>query len=110
MKNLLKEIVINLQVEGIHQWDSCDLPDVMFLRSPHRHIFHITITKEVEHNERDIEIIMLKRSVLDYFGVQPVMFENKSCETIAEELLNKFNATSVTVLEDNENGATVSCI
>lgn len=108
MKNLRKEIVIKLQVEGIHKWGTCNLPEVSFLAYPHRHIFHITITKEVEHNDRDIEIIMFKRNVLKYLGKQPVMFDNKSCESIAEELLLEFNATSVVVLEDNENGAIVS--
>jgi hypothetical protein len=108
MKILQKEIVIKLQIEGIHQWSTCNLEEVNFLRYPHRHIFHITLTKKVEHNDRDIEIIIFKRKVLEYFGEQPVMLGNKSCETIAEELLLKFNANSVTVLEDNENGATVS--
>jgi len=108
MKNFQKEIIVKLQVEGIHRWEDCDLPHVSFLKYPHRHNFYITIHKKVEHNDRDIEIIMFKRQVLEYLGVEPVMFGLKSCESIAEELLVKFDAVSVTVLEDNENGAIVS--
>lgn len=108
MPILEKNIVIKLQVEGIHNWPTCNIPEVSFLCHPHRHIFHIKITKKVNHNERDIEIIMLKRQVLNYLGQQPVSFDNKSCESIAEELLIQFDATSVEVLEDNENGAIVT--
>ena len=108
MKILRKEIVIKLEIEGIHRWDTCNIPDVMFLKYPHRHIFHITMTKKVSHNDRDIEIIMLKREVLNYLQIKYNNdFENKSCEDIAEELLTKFDATSVMVLEDNENGGLV---
>lgn len=110
MRNLKvnKKIIINLQVEGLHQWKECTIEEVNFLRDRHRHIFYITIKKTVFHNERDIEIIKLKREVLKYLGPQPIEFGNKSCETIAEDLINKFEADFVSVLEDNENGAEVS--
>ncbi|MBP6424146.1 MAG: hypothetical protein KA278_00335 [Flavobacterium sp.] len=110
MKNLKlnKKIIINLQVEGLHQWKDCPIKEVDFLKDRHRHIFHICIKKTVSHNDRDIEIIYLKREVLNYLGTQPIEFGNKSCETIAEELLKEFDADYVSVLEDNENGAEVS--
>ncbi len=98
-------IIVKLQVEGIHQWKDCPIEDVMFLKDKHRHIFHIEVRKKVSHNDRDIEIIMLKRQILSYLGKQPIDFGNQSCEMIAEKILKSFDCTYVSVLEDNENGA-----
>lgn len=105
MKNT--KVVVNLQVEGIHQWDGCDIEEVIFLIHPHRHIFHIEVHKEVSHADRDIEIIQLKRQIKNWFGDEPVIFGSKSCEMIAEELLAAVGAVYVKVLEDGENGAIV---
>ena len=102
---MTRQIIIKFQIEGIHRWIDCNLPDVSFLKDYHRHIFFIEVRKNVNHNDRDIEIIMFKRNLLNYFGLQPVNFENKSCEDIAQELLEYFNLDYVKVLEDNENGA-----
>ena len=112
MKNLekviYKYVVVKLQFEGIHRWENCHLDEVFFLKDYHRHIFHVELTKKVSHNDRDIEIIKLKRDILEYFGTQPVHLDNQSCEDIAEKLLINFDACSVKVLEDNENGAFVT--
>jgi hypothetical protein len=110
MKNteMHRYIVVKLQFEGIHRWENCPLPEVSFLKNYHRHIFFVELTKKVNHNDRDIEIIMLKREILNYLGTQPVQLKNSSCEDIAETLLNQFQATSVKVTEDNENGAIVT--
>ena len=62
-----KEIVVNLQFEGVHRWDRADsIPEVSFLKNPHRHIFWVTLKKEVSHADREIEIIQFKRQVLEY--------------------------------------------
>lgn len=102
---MVREIVVKLQVEGIHKWQDCPIEDVLFLRHRHRHMFHIEVRKEVTHNDRDIEIIMLKRKITQFLGKEPIEFGNKSCEMIAELLLKAFDCTYVKVLEDNENGA-----
>ena len=110
MKNIEieKKIVVKLQVEGIHSWDNCDLPEVDFLKYPHRHMFHITLHKSVMDSDREIEIIMLKRQIKEYLGDEPVMFYGLSCEMIAERILKQFDADYVEVLEDNENGAVIT--
>ena len=109
-------VIARLQVEGIHQWKDCPLPEVEFLRYPHRHIFHINCEKEVFHDNRDVEFIMMKREILKYLNTQYqgipadkgcLKFNNMSCEMIAQELLDKFKLVSCEVFEDNENGARV---
>lgn len=108
-------VVVNLQVEGLHQWSECNVPEVMFLRHLHRHIFHIKCKKEVSHGDRDIEIIKLKREITKYlkdtFGRRnhpQCNFGNMSCEMIAIHLAEKFELNYCEVLEDGENGAEVN--
>jgi hypothetical protein len=109
-------IVIKLEVEGLHRWpQAAEIePKVAFLSHPHRHIFHVKVIKQVNHDDRDIEIILFKRKVIDYlttkYATVPRMldFRSMSCEMIAEEILNQFECKQVEVLEDNENGAMVS--
>ena len=111
---LKTNIIINTQVEGIHNWPACDIKEVEFLKYPHRHIFFICCKKEVTHDDRDIEIIRLKRDVNDFliqiYGSPEnnvLILGSKSCEMLAKELLQQFNLTYCSVLEDNENGAEI---
>lgn len=99
-------VVVKLEVEGVHHWPECPIEDVAFLRDKHRHMFHIAASKLVTHDDRDVEIIMLKRKITAYIGII-YDFGPKSCEMIAKELLEKFDLWSCSVLEDGENGAHV---
>jgi len=107
-------IVVKIQLEGVHFWKDCDLPEVEYLKNLHRHTFFIRIEKAVSHNDRDIEIILFKRQVIDYLYAQYydrkydcLNFKGMSCESIAMVLHAKFQCHEVEVLEDNENGAIV---
>lgn len=104
---------IRTTFNAIHYWP--DAPDTVmgrFLRNPHRHCFHVELHKGVEHDNRDIEFLELQRNVRMYCREQiggPSFLSptNKSCEMIAQELLDKFDADMVLVSEDGENGAVV---
>ena len=99
--------------EGIHCWDTIPLSEpAQYLKFPHRHIFHVQVGVEVDHNDRDVEIITLKHAVDEYIAH---LFPDKcwgvpdmghcSCEMLAEQLKEEFGAVYVIVSEDNENGA-----
>jgi hypothetical protein len=103
---MIKTIIVKYQFEAIHQWLECPFEEVSFLRNKHRHLFYVEAEKEVFHNDRDIEIIMLKRDMQIYSG-KGYDYENWSCEQMAEDLLLKFKLKSCSVLEDNENGAKI---
>lgn len=114
--NMVTTVVVNLQVEGIHNWPAAKevFPEVCFLSDPHRHMFHIQLKKLVTHSDRDVEFILFKRDVLEYLYKQYYFethrihdFGSKSCEMIAAELLQFFDCTFVSVFEDGENGAEV---
>ena len=108
-------IVVKFQIEAFHNWPGVihvlpNNPELHFLKDRHRHLFYITVEKYVSHSDRDGEIIWFKRQVIKYleqtYG-NPGELGARSCEMLAEEILNEFDCASVEVLEDNENGAKV---
>ena len=99
-----KSVVVTFQFEGIHSWPDCPIEEVSFLRYPHRHMFHVELAKEVSHNDRETEIIMLKRKLEQEF-YNKINLGSQSCEDIAESLIKKHNLLYCKVLEDGENGA-----
>lgn len=109
------QIITRLRVEAIHCWPGCDIPEVDFLKYPHRHVFHIEARKTVSHDDRDIEIIRLghdiRRMLFDlYFDdrLQQHDFGSASCEEIARLILRSFELDSCEVTEDGENGAIIT--
>jgi hypothetical protein len=103
---LLMLIFCRTRFEGFHCWP--DAPDeVRFLRDPHRHEFHVRVWHEVNHDNRDIEFILYKRSV-DMLIRTAKMHEDTmhwSCETWARYIGERMQAATVEVSEDGENGA-----
>lgn len=109
-------VIVKLAVEGMHYFPKAYeiFPEVSFLSQRHRHIFHYTVCKKVNHDDRDVEFIMFKRDVLAYLHKQYYSpneriheFGPKSCEMLAREVLERFNCEWVEVWEDLENGARV---
>ena len=120
------KIVVKFSVEGIHAWpgivEDKELTErVGFLQYPHRHQFYFRAEKVVSHDDRDIEIIDLKRAIIHYlvkkYGVGPTPsmdsysshcdFGSLSCEMLGKELVQVFDLSKCEVLEDDENGAVV---
>lgn len=111
-------IVVNLRFEGFHFW--LEAPEeVDFLRHRHRHMFWIRCVAEVSHADRQIELILFKREIVDYlirtYGKKDneqqstcwLEFGSMSCEMIAQDLCEAFNLTKCEVSEDGENGGLV---
>lgn len=112
------EVFCTLQVEGIHNWPECPFDEVSYLKTPHRHVFHIKAFKPVLHNDRDTEFIILKHKIYQYiiesygktgcYGLNVCNFGPMSCEMIGDELCKHFNLSRCEVSEDGENGAIVT--
>lgn len=113
-----RTIWVTFALEGIHCYPNAatnpELESVKFLSYPHRHMFHFRVAIEVTHNQRDIEFIIFKRWLMNLYGTgQTLNLNSKSCEMIAEELINQVQmkyparAISVSVDEDAENGCTL---
>lgn len=104
-----KTIGIKTSVEGFHAFAKAEEmfgEEVAFLAVRHRHNFGVEMEIVVTHNDREQEFILVQRRVQRYlydkYGF-PAEFGNLSCESIAEELMEKFNAIMVRVDEDSEN-------
>lgn len=113
-KSYTTEVYCSLQVEGLHFWLECPIPEVDYIKHGHRHIFYIKAYKVVLHDDRDVEFIKLKHKILDYLRFRYYTktlrmhnFGSKSCEMIAKELIDEFDLCKCDVTEDNENGAIV---
>jgi hypothetical protein len=112
MSTLIRWIQVSFQKEGIHKWpDAVNHKGVEFLAYPHRHMFHFYVKLQVEHNDREVEFILFKRWLESLYEDSVLALDYKSCEMIAEELIEKIQEKyparriSVSVFEDNENGA-----
>jgi hypothetical protein len=106
------EVFVTTQFEAIHNWPGCPFDEVAYLRDPHRHVFHIKAYKKVNHDDRDVEFIMLKHAINNYLITKyPLrLFGAKSCEMLARELIEVFQLSKCEVSEDNENGAILAVL
>ena len=123
LENAKRSIWVTFTKEGIHKYPAAlddpalatgDEYDVSFLGYPHRHTFHFKVQIQVTHNDRDIEFIQFKRWLEGLYNNGTVELNHKSCEMIAEELAQVIHtkypnrSITITVAEDNENGATLT--
>jgi len=111
-------VFCNFRQVGFHQWAGA--PDqYAYLRSKHRHEFHVRVQVAVNHDDRDMEFCHLKQIAQEAFrnmGVPTadgsLILGSQSCEMMARRLGSSLQAmgiqaTSVEVSEDGENGALV---
>lgn len=100
-------IVVHLAVPGYHSWPQAP-PEVAFLRTRHRHLFHFRLLLPVAHGDRALEFFTVQAAILRaldaQFGVAPCDFGARSCEMLADLLLDWFpDASEARVSEDDEN-------
>ena len=107
-------IIVRGQFEFCHRYK--DAPaEVSYLRNLHRHMFNYEVELEVYHDDRELEFIMVKHEIEDYLSdCTSSWLETTSCEQMAQCIGNCLRAKygferdlSVSVFEDNENGAKV---
>jgi len=111
---MIKWVWCTFQFEAFHSW--AEAPEgVTFLKNKHRHLFKCKVWVEVEHNDRDIEFILLKR---DCERLVNKLTKNNvgSCEMLAElflkQLSQKYKGRGMMaeVSEDGENGALIEML
>jgi hypothetical protein len=107
-------IWVKWTLPGFHAWP--DAPDeVAYLRSRHRHLFHFKVTLSVSHSDREVEFHMLQTWCKALYADSILELNNRSCEMIASELLDKLTSHygrsrsyAVEVSEDDECGSVVT--
>lgn len=109
------QTITTVVVEGVHYWPNCTIDEVGYLSHPHRHLFKIKAFCKVNHDDRDVEFILLGHQIKHYLAVkywnknlELLNFGSLSCESIGKEILKVFGGIwAVEVWEDDENGARV---
>ena len=83
--------------------------NLQYLQYPHRHVFCFQLAFNVTHGDRDLEFIITRNAVEEYLRAnfwsekyKLLDFGSRSCEMIAEDLKEAFDATKVRVGEDKE--------
>lgn len=108
-----KYICVRTQFAGFHCWPNAP-QEVAFLQLKHRHIFHVQVKIEVQHNDRELEFFMVKAyldSIMPTGELGPT-----SCEMLAEAFITQLQLQygkrniECQVFEDGENGAIVESI
>lgn len=102
-------IVIKTSFEALHCWPECPYLEVSYLINRHRHVFYVEMKWLVFDVDREKEFILLKTRVNGWLreNWERKDLGSKSCEMLAVELMDRFDADYVSVFEDNENGAEV---
>lgn len=82
-------IKIRTDFEGFHRYpDAGEIdPRIKFLESPHRHTFKVEVKIAVTHLDRELEFFLVKWALQDFIGTGD--FDFKSCEMIAEDILEQ---------------------
>ncbi|MCC8157482.1 MAG: hypothetical protein LIO54_09440 [Oscillospiraceae bacterium] len=103
-------IITKNHIPGFHYWEAAP-DDIAYLQNRHRHIFDITCKIPVTHDDRDKEIIAVQADIEAYlfqkYGTAAFHIDigGMSCEMLAKELADVFEAVSVVVQEDGQGGA-----
>lgn len=120
--NIAKRQFVHVQFvkEGYHcfpeaatdpKYATGDAMDVSHLGTRHFHYFYFKVYIEVNHSNRDIEFIQLRRELEGFYNSGALELNNKSCEMISDDLYlairDKYPNVGVMidVSEDNINGS-----
>lgn len=109
----MKSVICRTSVEGFHAWKNA--PDEFdFLKHRHHHFFNICSQINVNHNDRDVEFIVMANKIKHYIESIYLIngyceFGGMSCEDIADELMQAFpEMVSCEVNEDGFGGAVIT--
>lgn len=115
MIKINKYIKVRTQFEGYHYYPNAGSidPKIKFLENEHRHMFKIEVKISVFHSDRELEFFLVKWALESFIKLGRV--NHKSCEMIAEEILNNHlipmygdnRYYEITVSEDGESDGVV---
>ncbi len=113
-------VEVSFQREIIHRFEAASSDphfitggddDVSFLASEHRHIVYFYVRASVQHADREIEFLQLKRFCQLQFPGDTHDVGTASMEQLGERLLEALvhkypkREWEIRMMEDNENGA-----
>lgn len=108
---LNKRVIVTFRQEGFHSWPGAT-QEVIYLKSPHRHLFHWRVEVSVQDSNREVEFHGLLWRAEALVKTQASKSTTWSCEQKAEQLIKDLEEINYAVLavecwEDGECGARV---
>lgn len=110
-------IVVKDQVAALHSWPDCNIREVLYLKHPHRHVFHVTLKIEVFHSDREKEFHVVKGQLTKWLreNYEGRHLVGVSCEMMCRAIYDYFSShykgvLFVSVYEDGENGAELELV
>lgn len=113
MTTTTARIWVRFARHGLHRWPGAH-DGRAYLRAVHRHLFHVEVSTDVTHDDREIEFHDLQERAAGMFETFLAdMPEETSCEMMARWLASGLakeheRPFTVSVSEDGECGATVT--
>jgi 6-pyruvoyl-tetrahydropterin synthase len=116
-----RRVFVTTTFAALHRWPDAPEP-VVYLRDLHRHLFHVRVELDVQHNDREVEFLMLKDWLDSTLAVMLQRHDEKItpsigstsceavCEALAASLTDRYPGRGclVAVSEDGENGALIT--
>jgi 6-pyruvoyl-tetrahydropterin synthase len=109
-------VVVKTEFQATHNWPTCNIEEVEFLKNEHRHRIFVTVKVETT-GDREVEFFVLKgvvdQLIDDAYGFDKLKrMGSSSMETISHRLLSElrqlgYNAVEVSAFEDDEVGSVV---
>ena len=85
---MIRTIIIRTRFVALHYWPGCDIPEVEFLKHPHRHEFHVEVEIQVGHTDRQKEFFVCKKELNNFVKKwEQCALCAMSCEMFAEDIL-----------------------
>lgn len=115
MNRTKSKIIVKTSFRGFHFYPGAPI-QVDYLSHLHRHVFYVTVNIEVFDDDRELEFMMVQEQV-DKFIATMKTYQSpaSSCEMMARRILTYLAVEyghhreySVSIFEDNENGAEVT--
>jgi hypothetical protein len=116
---MTKTVFCTFRQPGFHNWEGAPV-QYAYLAARHRHVFHVRVEVEVKGSDRQVEFIHLRNVCSRAFfeirtdtAYDAPDYGSRSCEMLAADLREAlledgFEASSIEVSEDGENGAKVN--
>ena len=109
-------VYCTFQLEGYHRYPDADKHphtatgddmDVSHLALRHMHYFNFKVWVQVNHDNRDIEFIQLRRKLLKLYQHNTLELDGKSCEMLSNdlyEILHEWYPNSEIRIDVSEEG------
>lgn len=106
--------VVTTRFRAVHNWPTCNIKAVKFLKNEHHHEFNVKVHIQQFHDARDIEYLVFQKYI-DKIVIKMLkaLKKKRSCEDMAKYINNKIKMdypNRLVKVELNEDGYYGACV